>query len=49
MTANIFSIALSTGSKIIYEVCKALTEHLALKNICLPRMEEEMIQKCLRI
>ena len=45
MTANIFGIALSTASKIIHEVCKAITEHFGSKYICLPRMEEEMIQK----
>ena len=45
MTANIFGIALSTASKIIHEVCKAIAEYLGSKYICLPRMEEEMIQK----
>ena len=45
MTANIFGIALSTASKIIHEVCKAITEHFGSKYIRLPRMEEEMIQK----
>ena len=43
MTANIFGIALSTASKIIHEVCKAITEHLGLKYMRLPRTEEEMI------
>ena len=45
MTTSIFSIALSTASKIILEVCKAITEHLGLKYIHLHRTEEEMIQK----
>ena len=44
MTANVFW-ALSTASKIIYEVCKAITEHFDSKCIRLPRTEEEMIQK----
>ena len=43
MTATIFGIALSNASKIIYEVCKAITEHLGLKYMRLPRTEEEMI------
>ena len=45
MTVNIFDIALSTASKIIHEVCKAVTEHLGLKYIHFPRTEEEMIPK----
>ena len=45
MTASIFGIALSTASKIIYEVCKAMTEHLDSKCIRLPKTEEEMIHK----
>ena len=45
MTASIFGIALSTASKIIYEVCKAMTEHLGSKCIRLPKTEEEMIHK----
>ena len=43
--ANTFGVALSGASKIIYEVCKAVTEHLGSKYIGLPRTEEEMIQR----
>ena len=45
MAVNIFGIALSTASKIIHEVCKAVTEHLGLKYVHFPRTEEEMIPK----
>ena len=40
-----FGTALSTASKIIYEVCKATTEHLGSKKIRLPRKDNEIIQK----
>ena len=40
-------IALFTALKITREVCKAITEHLGLKYIRLPRTEEEIIKKAL--
>ena len=45
ITANVFGTEFSTASKIIHEVCKAITKHLGSTYIRLPRTEEEMSQK----
>ena len=45
ITANVFGIEFSIASKIIHEVCKAITKHLGSTYIRLPRTEEEMSQK----
>ena len=45
ITANVFGTEFSTASKIIHDVCKAITKHLGSTYIRLPRTEEEMSQK----
>ena len=45
MTANTFGLHQSTVSKIIIEVCTAITYHLGPKLIYLPKNEQEMKEK----
>jgi len=45
MTANTFGIHQSTVSKVVLEVCDAITKHLGPKYIHLPRTAEEMQRK----
>ena len=45
MTANVFGIHQSTVSKVVVEVCGAITEHLTQKYVHLPQSEEEMQEK----
>ena len=45
MTANSFGLHVTTVSKAIHEVCKAITYHLGSKYICLPKDENEMRKK----
>ena len=49
MTANTFGISICTVSKIIREVCSALTYKLGPKHIRLPQTEKEMIEKAAEI
>ena len=42
MTANTFGIHQSTVSKVVFEVCDAITKHLGPEYIHLPRTAEEM-------
>ncbi len=49
MAANTFGISICTVSKIIREVCSALTYKLGPKYIRLPQTEEEMIEKQLNL
>lgn len=45
MTANAFGISICTVSKVIREVCSAITYKLGPKYVRLPQTEEEMIEK----
>ena len=45
MTANTFGIHISTVSKVIKEVCSAITYNLGPIYVQLPKTEEEMIEK----
>ena len=46
MTANTFGMHISTASKIILEVCKAISQVLGPQNLRLPENESEMNQRC---
>ena len=45
MTANAFGVSICTVSKIIREVCSAITYRLGPKYVRLPQTEEDMIEK----
>lgn len=45
MTANMFGIHQCTVSKVVLEVCDAITKHLGPEHIHLPRTSEEMHRK----
>ena len=45
MTANTFGIHQCTVSKVVLEVCDAITKHLGPEYIHLPRTAEEMQRK----
>ena len=49
MAANISGMALSTASKIIHEVCKAIAEHLGSKYITFTQNRGRNDPKSLRI
>ena len=45
MTANVFGVAANTVGSVVYEVCKAISQHLGPKLLFLPRNKKEMMEK----
>ena len=45
MTVNTFGVHTSTASKVIREVCSAITHKLGPKYVKLPQSEDEMVEK----
>ena len=45
MTGNTFGLHPSTVSKVIHQVCRAISDHLGPKYLKIPKTQDEMIEK----